>query len=214
MCLNGGHRGKLLDVGCGNGSFLAMMQDAGWEVTGVDPDKVAATLARKRFGISILNGSLEDAGFAEESFDAVTLSHVIEHVYDPVALLRECRRVLRPGGKIVVTTPNLASQGHRAFGSSWVPLDPPRHLHLFTSATLGACCERAGLSIQSVATSARGAGWVWAASKIVFKKGSFCRETDITVRLKIEGLAFQLREERSQRTDVESGEELLLIATT
>ncbi len=214
MCLNGAGKGKLLDVGCGDGAFLSIMQDAGWEVTGIEPDPVAAKVAKEARGVPVIAGTLGDAKLTDESVDVVTLSHVIEHAYDPILLLRECRRILKPNGKVIVVTPNLASQGHQVFGNSWVHLDPPRHLYLFSPATLRSCCERAGMSIEMLRTSARNAGWVWAASKTIRRKGSFRREADFTWKLRFEGLRLQMREEASRRTRTgeEAGEELVLIA--
>jgi 2-polyprenyl-3-methyl-5-hydroxy-6-metoxy-1,4-benzoquinol methylase len=104
------------------------MQRAGWEVAGVEPDPVAAGVARESHPHSVIAQALNDAQIADASMDVVTMSHVIEHVLNPIQLLRECRRVLKPEGKIVILTPNLGSQGHRLFQQAWVPLDPPGHL--------------------------------------------------------------------------------------
>jgi len=131
--------GKLLDVGCGNGRFLAEMRDLGWEVQGVEVDAQAAEAARQVFGIPVFIGDLEHASFHENSFDVVTLNHVIEHVYDPIKLLSECRRVLRPEGMLVVTTPNIRGLGLWFFGRAWAGLDAPRHLYVFSRRTLRVC---------------------------------------------------------------------------
>lgn len=214
MCLNtGGPKGRLLDIGCGNGDFLAMMREAGWDVFGVEPDPAAANFARETHGISVRTGSLEEAKLPANTFDAVTLSHVIEHVYDPVELLRECRRVLTDHGKVVMVTPNVASLGHQIFKSSWVALDPPRHLHLFNSTTLGTCCDKAGLIVTSVRTSSRIAPWTWAASKTIARKGTFVRKSDHTLGSRLQGLVFQLRQNKLQRTRADAGEELVLICS-
>lgn len=121
----------LVDVGCGRGDFLAHMQSLGWNVLGVEPDPVAAGLARSR-GIDVFAGRLEAAGVAGGIADQVTLDHVLEHVEDPAGLLRECRRILRPGGRLVIYTPNAESLGHRRFGRAWRGLEPPRHLFVFS----------------------------------------------------------------------------------
>ena len=170
MCLNGAKKGTLLDVGCGNGRFLLLMRKAGWEVRGVEPDPVAAGIAQQENGIHVTVRALDDAELPDESFDAVTLNHVIEHVHDPVRLLSQCRRVLKPHGKVVIVTPNIESRGHETFGSCWRGLEPPRHLHLFSLRALRLCCERAGLRIQVLRTSARSGRGIWRASEAIKRR--------------------------------------------
>jgi len=214
MCLNAGSKGRLLDVGCGDGGFLSIMRRAGWDVAGIEPDPAAADVARQRHPESMIAQTLDEAQIADASVDVVTLSHVIEHAIDPIRLLRECRRVLKPEGKIVILTPNLGGQGHRLFQQAWVPLDPPRHLYLFRSSTLGYCCKQAGFSVENLRTSARDATWVWAASKVIQRKGRFNRKADFTWKLRFEGVRFQLHEESIRRSAVDAlaGEELAVIA--
>lgn len=84
MWLGTSCRGRLLDVGCGNGIFLATMKELGWEVAGVEPDRQAARVAREQFGLNVHVGTLEEAGFADGTFDAITMSHVVEHLADPI----------------------------------------------------------------------------------------------------------------------------------
>ena len=165
MWLDGTTRGRLLDIGCGNGRFLATMKELGWEVVGFEPDPVAARIARERFGLEVADGALEHAGFADASFDAVTMSHVIEHVPDPITTLRQCRRLLKPGGRLVLLTPNAASLGHRRFRNAWLGLDPPRHLFIFSPPALATVADKAGLRVLSVRTIARSAWWNYAASR-------------------------------------------------
>jgi SAM-dependent methyltransferase len=96
MWLGASRRGRLLDVGCGNGLFLAQMRDLGWEVEGVEPNPVAAHAARSRYRLDITSAPLEEVSLPANTFDAVTASHVIEHVYDPIGFLMQCGRLLRP----------------------------------------------------------------------------------------------------------------------
>jgi 2-polyprenyl-3-methyl-5-hydroxy-6-metoxy-1,4-benzoquinol methylase len=107
-------RGRLLDVGCGNGSYLSLMRTLGWDVAGVDVDPQAVAVCRAR-GLSVFPGTLEEASFPDGSFDVITMNHVIEHVSDPLALLRECYRILSPGGYVGIVTPNVKSLAHRLF---------------------------------------------------------------------------------------------------
>src|SRR6266478_4530139 len=120
--------GRLLEIGCGGGGFLSIMQLLGWRVCGVEPDPIAAAVAREIVGCEIHVGTIEDAPFDEEHFDAIVSSHVIEHAYDPPAFVARSGRLLARGGVMTVLTPNFGSLGHKLFGSEWYPLDPPRHL--------------------------------------------------------------------------------------
>lgn len=121
---------ELLDVGCGNGEFLYRARSAGWRTTGLDLDERAIESARSK-GINALHGGVEILREQEGRFDAITLSHVIEHVHDPKALLEACYRLLKTGGFFLVETPNLDSLGHSKFASCWRGLEPPRHLVMF-----------------------------------------------------------------------------------
>jgi 2-polyprenyl-3-methyl-5-hydroxy-6-metoxy-1,4-benzoquinol methylase len=136
-------QGRLLDVGCGSGEWLLSMRNLGWTVDGVDFDENAIRVARQK-GLEVQCGSVEQQNFPDNSFDAVTLHHVIEHVPDPVKTLAECGRVLKKGGKLVVFTPNSSSLGHRIFKEYWRGLEPPRHLHLFSTKSLHRLLELAG----------------------------------------------------------------------
>lgn len=153
--------GRLLDVGCGSGSFLKMMRDLSWVVTGVEVDINAVAVAREEFGLNVLQSDLFSAKFEDNFFDAVTLGHVIEHVSDPAALLRECKRVLKPGGKLVITTPNIKSLGHRLFCSDWRGLEPPRHFHIFSNNTLEAVAIKSGLYSVSIHSTSRLVPYIW-----------------------------------------------------
>jgi SAM-dependent methyltransferase len=138
--------GRLLDVGCGSGAFLARMAGLGWRTQGIDPDPTAVEGARKA-GLAVTEGTLADLDPEAHAgvFDAITLSHVIEHLHDPGGDLRRIKRLLRPGGLLWIATPNLEALGLRRFGRDWLGLDPPRHLVLFTRASLEMLLRDAGL---------------------------------------------------------------------
>ena len=135
--------GRLLEIGCGSGATLQSMQQKGWHVTGLDFDGGAVSNARSK-GLDVRHGQLSAQGFADESFDVVAMSHVIEHVPSPSELLAECHRILKPGGVLVALTPNADSSLHRCHGRNWLSLDPPRHLQIFTSVSLSCLAARAG----------------------------------------------------------------------
>lgn len=134
---------RLLDLGCGNGGFLVSARDAGWTVTGLDPDPAAAAVARAR-GLDVRTGSLEVLDNASSCFDAITLSHVIEHMHAPRQALDSVHRLLRPGGVVYIDTPNIDSKGASEFGRNWRGLEPPRHLVLFTPDSLAALLQETG----------------------------------------------------------------------
>lgn len=135
--------GKLLDVGCGSGVWLEWIRKLGWDVQGVDFDPEAVKAARLA-GLNVKCGSVEDQNYPSGSFDAIILYHVIEHVPDPIATLRECARLLKSGGTLVIGTPNGASLGHRFFKQDWRGLEPPRHLHIFSPQSLQRALNVAG----------------------------------------------------------------------
>jgi 2-polyprenyl-3-methyl-5-hydroxy-6-metoxy-1,4-benzoquinol methylase len=99
-------RGRLLDVGTGYGFFPALMHARGWEVMGLEASVSGARYGKKRWGLQILPQPWEKAAFPEKEFDVVTAFYVIEHLPDPLAFLREVRRILRPGGMIVLRYPH------------------------------------------------------------------------------------------------------------
>ena len=140
-----GRDARLLDVGCGNGSFLDFARRAGWRVVGIDPDREAVDVARKK-GLDVREGGIELLDSEHEAFDGITLSHVIEHVHQPLSLLRACHRLLKRGGWIWLETPNLEAQGHRRYGADWRALEPPRHLVLFTPDSIRKALATAGFA--------------------------------------------------------------------
>jgi SAM-dependent methyltransferase len=146
--------GRLLEIGFGNAGTLVGMRELGWDVVGIETDPVSVANSRA-LGLDTRQGALKSHAFPDESFDAIYASHVLEHVHDPLGLLQECRRILKPGGTVVMTTPNLASWGHHRFGAGWVPLDPPRHLMLFEPGNLRTLLRKAGFGTVRVRSTGR-----------------------------------------------------------
>ena len=148
--------GHLLEVGCGAGKQLEAMAHAGWKVRGVDFDPGAVAVAHTR-GLDVAVGDVRDLKLPEASFDAIVMAHVLEHVFDPVGLLTECARLLKPGGRLVSITPNADSLGHRIFRRAWRGLEPPRHIVIYTPDGLRLACARAGLPVERIDITARDA---------------------------------------------------------
>jgi SAM-dependent methyltransferase len=136
-------QGRYLDVGCGSGGALARARALGWTVTGIEMDVAAAARAR-RFADEVFAGDILAAPFAEGRFDLVTSFHVLEHVPDPVRVLKRMLDWTAPGGMAVVEVPNAAGLGARLFGPAWSSLELPRHLSHFTPESLERAIERAG----------------------------------------------------------------------
>jgi SAM-dependent methyltransferase len=150
-------RPRILDVGCGEGEFLAEMQSLGWSVEGLDPSAEAVATAQAR-GVPASKATLSEARLEPGSFDAITFRLVFEHLRDPVTALAECRRALKPGGVLWIATPSLDSEAHRAFGRDWIGLEPPRHAVVYTAPALSRLLTAAGFEIVAVRPS-RQARW-------------------------------------------------------
>ena len=135
---------RLLDVGCAAGFLLDVAAERGWEVAGVELSRHAAAFANERIGNVVRNGTLEAARFDSDSFDAVVMLDIVEHVPDPVGLLREAARVLKPGGILLLSAPNVRSISARLAGRRWFHFKRD-HVVLFSSPTLLQALEAGGL---------------------------------------------------------------------
>lgn len=152
---------KAIDVGCGKGGFLARLaREFGCDVTGVDFDAATVDYCRDTLGIRAIHGGVGDLAALEGQFDLVTMWHFLEHEYEPQAALAAARRLLRPGGALVVEVPNAASLENSVFRSRSYLYDVPRHLYDFTPDTLRRLIEAAGLSSQRLEFPTRAGGWV------------------------------------------------------
>jgi SAM-dependent methyltransferase len=141
-------RGKLLEIGSFAGVFLDRIRAAGWEVTGLEPIRAVGNYARSTYGLEIVEGVLPNPALREASFDAVVLQHVIEHMPDPAANLREIRRLLPVGGVFVVETPRFNSLVFKVLGRRERSIQNcPGHIYFFTEKTLRAMLERQGFEV-------------------------------------------------------------------
>jgi len=131
---------------------LKTLQDHGWDVHGLDLSEVAAARARERVGNRIIVGLLETAPLERESFDVILFMHSLEHVFSPRATLDRVWELLKPGGMVVITLPNVGSLEARIFGPWWWPWELPRHLYHFDRNTLSATLRRAKFRVTHVRT--------------------------------------------------------------
>lgn len=202
--------GRLLEIGCGNGQRLALFQSRGWIVEGQEVDQKAARQVYNLLGIKVYLGKLEHLGLRETTYDAIIMNHVIEHVHDPVGLLKECRRLLKPGGLLLAITPNIESRGHRIFRSCWHSLDPPRHLRLYSVTTLKRVAQQQRFTKISSWTTAVNAGDVARGSLEIRRTGRYDMIRSPGFVLSMKALYFQLFSSLTILLDKYSGEECIL----
>jgi SAM-dependent methyltransferase len=142
---------RILDIGCATGNMLAFMRERGWETVGVELSGPQAEYSIEKKALDVRSLPLEENQFPEAFFNAVLASHLIEHLNNPAALVREVHRILAPQGRFFVTTPNIAGFQARLFGSRWrsAIFD---HLYLFSVKTLSRLLEKKGFIIEKSST--------------------------------------------------------------
>lgn len=140
--------GRLMDVGCGSGATLVLAHQLGWNAQGIEMDSAAVTAASKA-GLAVEEGGYEVLRDYPSVFDCITCSHVVEHVFDPVDMIAAMHLALKPGGRLLLATPNANSDVHRHFGRFWRGLEAPRHLVIFSEATLIALLRKQGFVVDS-----------------------------------------------------------------
>jgi 2-polyprenyl-3-methyl-5-hydroxy-6-metoxy-1,4-benzoquinol methylase len=144
----------LLDVGCSSGAFLHAAVKLGFRAEGVEPAPKAAATAQAA-GLKVHQGLLQEAGYADGQFDAITLFEVIEHLQHPQDLLQECRRILRPGGILLIGTGNAASWSMAAMGARWEYLSIAKHgghVSFFSPESIALLGQRAGFGVAAIRT--------------------------------------------------------------
>jgi 2-polyprenyl-3-methyl-5-hydroxy-6-metoxy-1,4-benzoquinol methylase len=144
---------RVLDIGCGVGATLAYHRSRGCEAVGIEADENVQPIA-DRFGLDIRKGVFDGTQFEPDYFDYVTLDQVAEHVVDPLAFMRGVARVLKPGGSVILTTPNPRGLGVRLYGRKWVNWHVPYHLQFYTHRSMDIAARQAGLSVVQCRTLA------------------------------------------------------------
>ncbi|HEV3440576.1 MAG TPA: class I SAM-dependent methyltransferase [Gemmata sp.] len=148
--------GRLLDFGCGGGSYLCEMASRGWRVTGLDVSPQVVRSIQENLGVDAIAGTLPHPDLTPGLFDVITMWQSLEHVHRPLAVLRAAYELLIPGGKLIVAVPNFDSLTAEWFGENWFGLDLPRHLTHFTPPTLTEMLRTSGFRVTAIR------GWVHA----------------------------------------------------
>ncbi len=138
--------GHLLDIGCGTAAFLNEMKQAGWQIAGLEPDETARQNAQKLYGISP-EPSHKLFDLAHESFDAITMWHVLEHVHALHEYVAQVKKLLKPGGKFFVAVPNYTSLDAQHYRENWAAYDVPRHLWHFSPKSMELLMNKHGLKL-------------------------------------------------------------------
>jgi SAM-dependent methyltransferase len=145
-------KGRALDIGCGRGLVLEQLRQRGWEVAGMDWNAENARAVADRLQVSVAAGADGLASFDAESFDAVSMFHVLEHEQQPLDLLRSVHRLLKPGGRLLVGVPNSNSTARHLFGRHWTGYDFSRHRHVFSPRSLEAALRVSGFFSERSST--------------------------------------------------------------
>ncbi len=140
------NKGSLLDVGSGTGAFVNEMKEQGWQVTGLEPDAGAKTVAKQLYALELSNID-QFYQLPAESFDAITLWHVLEHVHDLSAYIPQLKLLLKPKGKLFIAVPNYTSQDAAIYKEFWAAYDVPRHLYHFSPRSMKILMEKFGLKL-------------------------------------------------------------------
>lgn len=146
--------GRLLEIGCATGFLLRAARERGFDAVGVEMSEWASGIARDEYGLDVRTGKLEDARLEAESVDVVVLADVIEHLTDPAATVREIRRVLAPGGRLLLLTPDAGSAMARLFGVRWWGLLDD-HYFYFSRDTLRRFLENEGFAVETLKAQGR-----------------------------------------------------------
>lgn len=141
--------GRLLDIGCSAAFFLHVAKERGWQPQGAEIAEWAVEFSRKELGLDVFHGMLGEAKFPDNHFDVVFSSHVMEHIQDPLELLREMTRVLRPGGAHVTVVPTQFASPSWKLARRFIGDPPPIHASFYTRRTYSAFLEKVGLKVLS-----------------------------------------------------------------
>jgi SAM-dependent methyltransferase len=160
--------GVILDVGCGHGHFLSLADSKRWQRIGVEPAADTAESARRTYNLTVYDTVIDNAPIAPNSVNACALIHVIEHVWDPLKLLKRAYSLMAPGGIIYIETPNIGGKLAHWTGKNWWFI-MRFHAHYFTLATLRGICQKAGFEVMESFFPTR----VWSVGNLVTRLGAY-----------------------------------------
>ncbi len=142
-------QGALLDIGCGTGAFLHTMQTAGWQITGLEPDETARNKANELYKLQPQSPE-KLFELAAASYNAITMWHVLEHVHELHAYIKQLEVLLKPAGKIFIAVPNYTSKDAAIYKKQWAAYDVPRHLYHFSPAAMRQLLKQHGLTVKTI----------------------------------------------------------------
>ena len=155
--------GRLLEIGCGTGFFLALARKRGWETYGAELSPYASRYACEELKLNVFKGRLEKANYPKDYFDVITLWHILEHVPDPEYLLKEIARILKSDGLLAIEVPNISSLVVRLLKTKWELFAPKEHLYYFSPKTLGRMLKEMGFKIIKMHT------YFWTSPDMIIK---------------------------------------------
>jgi 2-polyprenyl-3-methyl-5-hydroxy-6-metoxy-1,4-benzoquinol methylase len=141
--------GTILDIGCGTGAFLNEMKQNNWQITGLEPDDIARQKANELYNIKP-QPSHELYNLNENSFDAITMWHVLEHVHELKAYINKIEKLLKPNGKLFIAVPNYTSYDAQKYAAHWAAYDVPRHLYHFSPTSIEFLLNNTGLQLATI----------------------------------------------------------------
>lgn len=147
--VTGLNNGSLLDIGSGTGHFADTMKTAGWQVKGIEINEKARDFTTSQFGLEVI-GPDEISTLESNSFDCITLWHVLEHFHDPYKYASEILRLLKPHGISIIALPNSSSFDAKHYGRFWAAYDVPRHLWHFNPSTFRLFAKKTGFNIETI----------------------------------------------------------------
>ena len=147
--ITGNKNGNILDIGCGTGSFINEMQQSGWKVKGLEPDETARKKGEELYRLELepITGFFQ---LSTQSFDVITMWHVLEHVHELHAYTEQLKSLLRPGGKLLIAVPNYTSADTVHYKEYWAAYDVPRHLYHFSPESMQALIKKHGMKIETI----------------------------------------------------------------
>ena len=182
--------GKLLDIGCGVGDFLHTAEEKGWECIGVEPSEEAKAIARKRIKANVVD-SADLEQMAGQSFDVITMWHVLEHVDNLKWQVEQLQRLIKPGGRIVIAVPNYKSYDGQYNKEHWAAYDVPRHLNHFNKSVINKIFKSKGLQLQVTDKL------IWDAYYISFMSEQYSRHKFPLIKGAYQGLVSNCKARRS-----------------